>query len=98
MEPYTCPGVDVLQVKECTAALLRFAKKTNVPVFLVIIISSCFDYIIIKFIWKKYVETVSDLCQIGHVTKSGAIAGPRVLEHIVDAVLYMEVGALFFIL
>ncbi|KAK9282466.1 hypothetical protein L1049_005384 [Liquidambar formosana] len=49
------------QVKECTSALLRFAKKTNVPVFL-----------------------------IGHVTKSGDIAGPRVLEHIVDVVLYME--------
>ncbi|XP_076926762.1 uncharacterized protein LOC143590050 [Bidens hawaiensis] len=51
----------IYQVKECTAALLRFAKKTDVPVFL-----------------------------IGHVTKSGDIAGPRVLEHIVDAVLYME--------
>ncbi|TMW90576.1 hypothetical protein EJD97_015524 [Solanum chilense] len=49
------------QVKECTEALLRFAKKTNIPVFL-----------------------------IGHVTKSGEIAGPRVLEHIVDVVLYME--------
>ncbi|KAL6996371.1 hypothetical protein U1Q18_006500 [Sarracenia purpurea var. burkii] len=49
------------QVKECTSALLRFAKKTNIPVLL-----------------------------IGHVTKSGDIAGPRVLEHIVDVVLYME--------
>lgn len=27
---------------------------------------------------------------IGHVTKEGTIAGPRVLEHIVDAVLYLE--------
>ena len=27
----------------------------------------------------------------GHVTKDGAIAGPRVLEHIVDVVLYLEV-------
>ncbi len=27
---------------------------------------------------------------IGHVTKDGAIAGPRVLEHIVDTVLYFE--------
>jgi DNA repair protein RadA/Sms len=27
---------------------------------------------------------------IGHVTKDGAIAGPRVLEHMVDAVLYFE--------
>ncbi|XP_039161464.1 DNA repair protein RadA [Eucalyptus grandis] len=49
------------QVKECTSALLRFAKKTNIPVLL-----------------------------IGHVTKSGEIAGPRVLEHIVDVVLYLE--------
>ncbi|KAL9156921.1 hypothetical protein ABFS82_09G111800 [Erythranthe guttata] len=53
-------GGDV-QVKECTSALLRFAKKTNIPVLL-----------------------------IGHVTKTGDIAGPRVLEHIVDVVLYME--------
>ncbi|XP_034696461.1 DNA repair protein RadA-like [Vitis riparia] len=51
----------LLQVKECTSTLLRFAKKTNIPVFL-----------------------------IGHVTKSGDIAGPRVLEHIVDVVLYIE--------
>ncbi|KAL6554300.1 hypothetical protein OROMI_019973 [Orobanche minor] len=49
------------QVKECTSALLRFAKKTNISVLL-----------------------------IGHVTKSGEIAGPRLLEHIVDVVLYME--------
>ncbi|TKY64426.1 DNA repair protein RadA-like [Spatholobus suberectus] len=54
------PG-GIMQVKECTSALLRFAKKTNIPVLL-----------------------------IGHVTKSGDIAGPRVLEHIVDVVLYME--------
>jgi DNA repair protein RadA/Sms len=27
---------------------------------------------------------------IGHVTKEGAIAGPRILEHIVDTVLYLE--------
>jgi len=30
------------------------------------------------------------LVMIGHVTKEGAIAGPRVLEHMVDAVLYFE--------
>ncbi|CAH9076850.1 unnamed protein product [Cuscuta europaea] len=51
----------ITQVKECTEAFLRFAKKTNIPVLLA-----------------------------GHVTKTGEIAGPRVLEHIVDAVLYME--------
>ncbi|KAJ6711560.1 DNA REPAIR PROTEIN RADA-LIKE PROTEIN [Salix purpurea] len=49
------------QVKECTSALLRFAKTTNIPIIL-----------------------------IGHVNKAGDIAGPRVLEHIVDVVLYME--------
>jgi DNA repair protein RadA/Sms len=31
---------------------------------------------------------------VGHVTKEGAIAGPKVLEHIVDTVLYLE-GDLF---
>jgi len=30
---------------------------------------------------------------IGHVTKEGAIAGPRVVEHMVDTVLYFEGGA-----
>lgn len=30
------------------------------------------------------------LVMIGHVTKDGALAGPRVLEHIVDTVLYFE--------
>ncbi|MCX8515151.1 MAG: DNA repair protein RadA [Burkholderiales bacterium] len=30
------------------------------------------------------------IIMIGHVTKDGSIAGPRVLEHIVDAVLYFE--------
>jgi DNA repair protein RadA/Sms len=36
----------------------------------------------------KHAGTV--LLLIGHVTKEGAIAGPRVLEHIVDTVLYFE--------
>lgn len=30
------------------------------------------------------------VCIVGHVTKEGAIAGPRMLEHMVDAVLYFE--------
>jgi DNA repair protein RadA/Sms len=51
----------VSQVRESAARLMRFAKESSVPVFLV-----------------------------GHVTKEGAIAGPRVLEHIVDTVLYLE--------
>ena len=29
---------------------------------------------------------------VGHVTKEGTVAGPRVLEHIVDTVLYFESG------
>ncbi len=54
------PG-SVSQVKECTAQLLRYAKTTGVPVFL-----------------------------IGHITKEGSLAGPKVLEHMVDCVLQFE--------
>ncbi|WP_374166279.1 DNA repair protein RadA [Arcticibacter sp. MXS-1] len=54
------PG-SVSQVRECTAELLRFAKETSTPVFL-----------------------------IGHITKDGAIAGPKILEHMVDTVLQFE--------
>lgn len=35
-------------------------------------------------------ETGTVMLIVGHVTKDGAIAGPRVLEHIVDTVLYFE--------
>ena len=51
----------VSQVRECAAALLRYAKESGVPVILV-----------------------------GHINKDGAIAGPKVLEHIVDTVLQCE--------
>lgn len=51
----------VSQVRECTSQLIKFAKETNTPVFL-----------------------------IGHITKDGAIAGPKVLEHMVDTVLQFE--------
>jgi DNA repair protein RadA/Sms len=54
------PG-SISQVRECTAQLLRFAKQTAIPVFL-----------------------------IGHITKDGSIAGPKVLEHMVDSVLQFE--------
>lgn len=54
------PG-SVSQIRECTAELLRFAKETNTPVFLV-----------------------------GHITKDGSIAGPKILEHMVDTVLQFE--------
>lgn len=54
------PG-SISQVRECTAQLLRYAKETNVPVFL-----------------------------IGHITKEGSLAGPKVLEHMVDTVLQFE--------
>lgn len=56
----SAPG-SVSQVRECAAALLRFAKESDVPVILV-----------------------------GHINKDGAIAGPKVLEHIVDTVLQFE--------
>ena len=51
----------VSQLRECTAALVRYAKASGTAVLL-----------------------------IGHVTKEGAIAGPRMLEHLVDTVLYFE--------
>lgn len=35
-------------------------------------------------------QTGVPMVMIGHVTKDGALAGPRVLEHIVDTVLYFE--------
>ena len=38
--------------------------------------------------WAK--ETGTPVILVGHVTKDGAIAGPRVLEHMVDTVLYFE--------
>jgi DNA repair protein RadA/Sms len=45
-------------------------------------------------------ETGTSVFLIGHVTKEGGIAGPRVLEHMVDAVLYFEgeVGSRFRVL
>ena len=39
-------------------------------------------------VWAKKSDT--SLFLIGHVTKEGIIAGPRVLEHMVDTVLYFE--------
>ncbi len=41
-------------------------------------------------VFAKSTETPTFL--VGHVTKDGAIAGPRVLEHMVDTVLYFEGG------
>jgi DNA repair protein RadA/Sms len=35
-------------------------------------------------------QTGMTIILVGHVTKEGALAGPRVLEHIVDTVLYFE--------
>ncbi len=60
------PNLDAIsgsisQIRECTGELQRYAKETNVPIFI-----------------------------IGHITKEGSIAGPKLLEHIVDAVLQFE--------
>jgi len=39
----------------------------------------------------RFAKTVGvPIVLIGHVTKEGSLAGPRVLEHIVDTVLYFE--------
>jgi DNA repair protein RadA/Sms len=54
------PG-SVAQVRECTSAILKYAKTNSVAVFL-----------------------------IGHINKEGSIAGPKVLEHIVDTVIQFE--------
>ena len=41
--------------------------------------------------WLKYAkETHTPVILIGHITKDGVIAGPKVLEHIVDTVLQFE--------
>ncbi len=42
------------------------------------------------FLLKLAKENEITVFLVGHVTKEGAIAGPRVLEHIVDTVLYFE--------
>ena len=51
----------ISQVRECSVAILKYAKESGVPVIL-----------------------------IGHINKEGSIAGPKVLEHIVDTVLQFE--------
>ncbi|HEV7347537.1 DNA repair protein RadA [Telluribacter sp.] len=51
----------VSQVRECTSEIMKYAKETGTPVFL-----------------------------IGHITKEGSLAGPKVLEHMVDTVLQFE--------
>ncbi|HUX87657.1 MAG TPA: DNA repair protein RadA [Chloroflexota bacterium] len=61
LDSVTSAAGSVSQVRECAMALLRIAKSTGRPIFI-----------------------------IGHVTKEGSIAGPRMLEHIVDTVLYLE--------
>lgn len=54
------PG-SLSQIRDCTAQLIEFAKRSGTPVFL-----------------------------IGHITKEGGLAGPKVLEHMVDTVLQFE--------
>jgi|TARA_B110000902_G_scaffold267179_1_gene358871 DNA repair protein RadA/Sms len=56
----SAPG-SVSQVRECAAALTRFAKQTGTVLLLV-----------------------------GHVTKDGSLAGPKVLEHMVDCSIMIE--------
>ncbi len=51
----------ITQIRECATSLLKYAKETQTPMFL-----------------------------IGHINKDGNIAGPKVLEHIVDTVLQFE--------
>jgi DNA repair protein RadA/Sms len=55
------PAGSISQVRQSTADLIRYAKATGIPMFI-----------------------------IGHITKDGSIAGPKVLEHMVDTVLNFE--------
>jgi DNA repair protein RadA/Sms len=55
------PQGTVSQVKEVVSRLVRYAKSTDTPIFIV-----------------------------GHITKDGTLAGPKVLEHLVDTVIYLE--------
>lgn len=41
---------------------------------------------------RKAKEQGITIILIGHITKSGSIAGPKILEHLVDTVLYLESG------
>ena len=54
------PG-SISQIKETAGEMIRFAKETGTPLFL-----------------------------IGHITKDGTLAGPKLLEHMVDTVLQFE--------
>ena len=56
----SAPG-SISQIRECASEVLRYAKDTGTPVFM-----------------------------IGHINKEGSIAGPKVLEHMVDTVLQFE--------
>ena len=56
----SAPGT-ISQVRECASELMRFAKNTNIAIFVV-----------------------------GHITKEGQVAGPKLLEHLVDTVLTFE--------
>ena len=56
----SAPG-SVSQVRACAGQMMRYAKTSGVPVFLV-----------------------------AHVTKSGELAGPKIIEHLVDTVLHFS--------
>lgn len=51
----------VSQIRECASDVIKYAKQTATPAFL-----------------------------IGHITKEGSLAGPKILEHMVDTVLQFE--------
>lgn len=61
----SAPGT-ISQIRECSHQLIRFAKESQTPVFL-----------------------------IGHINKEGDIAGPKLLEHMVDTVLQFEGDKLY---
>ncbi|GAB4284776.1 MAG: DNA repair protein RadA [Marinilabiliales bacterium] len=61
LENNEAPVGSITQVRESATAIMNYAKKNNIPFFIV-----------------------------GHINKDGNIAGPKILEHIVDVVLQFE--------
>ena len=62
--------------KLCNLLQVEFHKSVNLLPYLLVLLKIAEQHLFI----------------VGHVTKEGALAGPRVLEHMVDCVLYLKVS------
>ena len=72
------PG-SLSQIRECAAALLKFVKGANAPISHGGGAGGEAEALV-----------APSIILIGHITKEGTLAGPKVLEHIVDTVLQFE--------